>query len=324
MRKAKIVIFMMVCIVGICIPVMALADGSGRRGNINSRGKMDFADGTVVVDSADLVYLADSIDELEGMYKVSAIDALNGIGTYFRNDGSISNDSQANEVDTEEEKRKLSFGNIKTGILQSQSVLSLSQIQAVNREGEKLFYSSQDAADHRDLLQTTTRNTGLAVCYQPITAENLTAGTAAWVDGRLIKGNGGDNASSYAQGFVDGRANVMDNLKVTYTYHYHEGDDKKGGGCYVQVSKNKVCGTISHEREYYRGSSCGAWCNSFYINEYVCSGCGEITGWSCAGGGNSCGNVEGQIGGNHVITTKSWEPACGYSQGQVLTATIVY
>lgn len=324
MRKVKAVILIGACVLSICVSIMALADGSSRRGNINSKGKIDFGNGSVVLDSADLFYLADSIDELESTYKITTIDALNEIGTYFRGDGSVTNDVGINEIDTDEEKTAFSFGNIKSGILQSQSVASISQIQAVDRTGNTLFYVNQDAADNQNLLQTTTQDTGFAVCYKPISAENLTAGTAAWVDGHLIRGNGGDNASSYAQGFVDGQANVMDNLNVTYTYHYHEGDAENGGGCYEKVTSSETCGAITLKREYYRGNTCHALCNSYYAEEYECSGCGAVMGWRCAGGGNSCGSMGGQIGGNHMITANSWEPACGYAQGQILTATIVY
>lgn len=324
MKKGKLIILMLVCVLGICAPLVVSANGTARRDNIKSKGKIDFGKGTVVLDSADLFYLADQVDELENTYKITTVDALNGIGTYFRNDGGITNDAAANEVDTDEEKAALSFANIKDGILQSQSVVSLSQMQAVNREGNPLFYSDQDAAVNGNLLRTTTQNTGFAVYCRPIAAENLTAGTAAWVNGQLIVGNGGDNTSSYAQGFIDGQANVMENLNVTYTYHYHDESDASEGGCYGQVTTSRVCGTIYHKRGYYRGRSCGSWCVSFYEDEYACDGCGAVTGWRCGGGGNSCGGMGGQIGGDHVITYTSRQPVCGYSQGQILTATIVY
>lgn len=324
MRRVKTIIFVVVCMISICVPMMVLAEDSSRRGNIKSKGRIDFENGTVVLDSTDLLYLADQVDELERIYKITTIDALNGIGTYFRNDGTITNDAGVNEVDTDKEKAAVSFGNIKAGISQSQSVVSLLQIQAVDKGGNVLFYANQDAAANRNLLQTTTRDTGFPVYYQPVSAENLTAGTAAWVNGRLVVGNGGDNTSSYAQGFVDGQTNAMDNLSVTYTYHYHEGDPENGGGCYEQITDSRECGSIYMNREYYRGATCNEWCASFYEKEYVCSGCGAVTGGLCGGGGNSCGRITGQIGGTHVVTTTSWQPVCGYSQGQILTATIVY
>ena len=312
------------CVLAISTPLMVMANGSGRREYIKSKGKIDFNNGTVVVDSNDLLYLADQVDVLERTYKITAVDALNRIGTYFKNDGSVTADTETNEVDTEEEKKNLSLENIKEGILQSQSVYSLLQTQAVDKDGNALFYVNQEAADNGNLLQSTTQNTGLPIYYQSIKAENLTAGTAAWVNGKLVMGNGGDNASAYAQGFVDGQANAIGSMKVTYTYHYHSGDPVNGGGCYTQVTDQTVCGAVVFSREYYRGKSCDKWCNSYFEIEYVCSACGTVMGWKCAGGGNSCGKSGGQIGGNHMVTTTSWQPACGYSQGQILTATIVY
>lgn len=322
--KFRKLILGVICAVGVCAPVMVKADENGRRDYIKSKGKIDFENGGVVVDSADLLYLADQMDELESTYKIMVVDALNSIGTYFKNDGSSVNDMSINEVDTKEEKAKLSFGNIREGILQSQSVLSLKRTQAKDKDGNVLFYRNQEDANNHNLLRITTENTEFPVYYQPVTEENLTAGTTAWVDGRLIKGNGGDNASSYAQGFVDGQANAVENLNVTYTYHFHEGDDINGGGCYEMMTDDTECGAVVFSREYYRGGTCSKWCSSFYEKEYVCSGCGVVIGTLCGGGGNSCGKITGQIGGNHVVTTTSWQPVCGYIQGQILTATIVY
>ena len=324
MKKIGKIILGIVCVLGVCAPLAVMANGTDRKENIKSKGKIDFNSGAVVLDSEDLLYLAGQVDELESTYKITVVDALNKIGTYFKSDGSVATDVASNEVDTEEEKRNLSFGVIKEGIVQSQSVVSLSQMQAVDKDGTALFYRNQEASDNRDLLQATTENTGLPIFYQPITAENLTAGTAAWVNGKLIMGNGRDNASHYAQGFVDGQTNAVENLNVTYTYHYHEGDDVNGGGCYTKVTNNTVCGVIGFSRGYYRGKSCDKWCSSYYADEYACSACGAVTGWKCGGGGNSCGKTGGQIGGNHMVTTTSWQPVCGYSQGQILTATIVY
>lgn len=322
--EKRLVLAILCIMMVVCTPLFVLADNVSRRSNIQSKGKLDFEEGKVVLDSADLLYLADEIDTLEATYKITTIDALNGIGTYFRGDGTRTDDLVSNEVDTEEEKADLSFGNIKDGILLSQSVESLSSVQAVDKDGNGLFYLNEDASVNGSLLQTTTENTGYPLLYQAITADNLTAGTAAWVNGELIRGNGKDNESNYAQGFIDGQANVTENLDITYTYHYHEGDATNGGGCYGLVTSSKACGNIDLKREYYRGSTCHGGCISYYVEEYGCTTCGAKTGWRCGGGGNSCGNMGGQIGGTHVKTTTSWQPTCGYSQGQILTATIVY
>ena len=83
-----------------------MADGNVRRDNIKSKEKFDVENSTEVVDSTDLLYLAVQLNELESAYKITVIDALNRIGTYFRNDGSVSADVNLNEVDTKEGKRK--------------------------------------------------------------------------------------------------------------------------------------------------------------------------------------------------------------------------
>lgn len=312
------------CLLMISAPLVVYAENNMRKNKLLSKGKIEYEQGKVLIDSDDLRYLADEVDSLEGIYKTTTIDALNSIGTYFCNDGKITNEIENNEIDTEEEKVNLSFGNIKNGILLSQSVDSLMGTQALNKDGVGLYYLNEDAFNNKNMLKLTTEDTGYPLQYQPITADNLTAGTAAWVNGSLIKGNGKDNESSYAQGFIDGQANAIDNLDITYTYHYHEGDATNGGGCYSQVTTSRVCGTIVHLRGYYRGHSCHALCVSYYADDYGCNSCGAVTGWKCGGGGNSCGNMSGQIGGTHVVTSTSWQPTCGYSQGQILTATIVY
>lgn len=323
-KKLQFFILAVVCVLVVGTPLVVLADNVSRRSKIKSKGKIDFGEGKIVVDSADLIYLADEMDSLETTYKATTVDALNSIGTYFRSDGTITYEAGKNEADTEEEKAALSFANIKNGIVMSQSVASLSGIQAVDKSGNKLFYLNQSSATNKSLLQTTINNTGYPVVYQPITADNLTAGTAAWVNGKLIKGNGKDNESSYVQGFLDGQANAMGNLNISYTYHYHSGDATNGGGCYKQVTSSEVCGNIVWKRNYYKDFTCHYLCVSHYADDYGCDTCGATTGWRCAGGGNSCGNISGQIGGSHIVTKTSWQPACGYSQGQILTATIVY
>ncbi len=213
----------------ISMSLTAFAGTEGRRAQIQSVGNLDFNNKTIYLAAEDLYYLADEIDLLESTYKSGAVDALNGIGTYFKRDGTLVRDAGANEVQTQEDKRMLSFKSILEGIKTSQSVVSLSQTQAVNREGKHLFYENAAARDNRDLVSTATTDTGYPVYYSAASAENLSAGAAAWVDGTLVKGNGGDNAAHYARGvaFADGRSNPN---SVSYQEGYNAGaadaDDK--------------------------------------------------------------------------------------------------
>lgn len=55
----------------------------------------------------------------------------------------------------------------------------------------------------------------------PIIADNLTAGTAAWVNGTCIIGNGADNERAYKQGEEDGEGGDGEDMDIEYTYHTH-------------------------------------------------------------------------------------------------------
>lgn len=298
-KKLRFYFRIVLVILAISTPTVVLADNVSRRNKIQSRGKIDFEEGKVVVDSADLIYLADEIDVLENTYKTTIVDALNRIGTYFLKDGSLTNDSEKNEVVTEEEKMDLSFGNIKNGILLSQSVDSLSDTQAVDKDGNGLFYLDEEAATNGNLQRTTIENTGYPVFYQHITADNLTAGTAAWVDGTLVKGNGADNTVFYEQGYrigyADGMANAG-NASINYIRHYHDSTSS----CYVPP--------IIRGYDQYRGDD--------QVNtQYHVAACGAC--------GKPKFNLKGDWDwGTHICVPESYN--CGYSYGEIIGAEIIY
>ncbi len=202
--KAAVVIGVL-SILGAGMTVAAAA--TGRRANLKSTGNIDavIEEKKIYISSADLRYLADEIDTLEDTYKSNTVDALNSIGTYFKADGTVVYDAGANEVDTPDKKTLLSFKNLKDAISSSQSVSSLSKTQATDKNGNKLYYADKAASDSNNLMKTTTTNTGYPVYYRAATAEYLSAGMAAWVNGTLIKGNGAVNAAYYNQGVSDGK-----------------------------------------------------------------------------------------------------------------------
>ena len=82
-RRLVVHIFVLV----ICSQSIVFAENIERKNNMQSKGKIEYEQGKVRIDSADLRYLADEIDSLETVCKSTTIDALNAIGTYFRNDG---------------------------------------------------------------------------------------------------------------------------------------------------------------------------------------------------------------------------------------------
>ena len=177
--------------------------GIARKNRLNSKGIIDYENGTVVIDSSDFVYLADEIDMLESAYKVNTVSALHAIGTSFLSDGSISHET-GDEGISGEEAARLSFDTIISGILKSQSVEHLAE-QGITGAIE----------------------------------DNLSKGTAAWVNGELIIGNGTDNEVYYRQGFIDGQLSIYDKVSISYVDHaqsdscytYHEGH-KHNSSCY--------------------------------------------------------------------------------------------
>lgn len=276
LRKGKQAVLILAVLAGaLSIGITALAEGGGRSANLLSKGSINYENGKVFFSAKDLFYLAEEMDKLENLYKGESVDALAAIGTYFKNDGSVVHSEGLKEVDTETEKAALSFGSIKGGILNSQSVGSVSSLQATDQNGNPLYYENEAARDAADLSHTTTADTGYPVYYRAAQTGNLSAGTAAWVDGILLKGSGADNAASYAQGFIDGQQSVTGNLNISYTYHSHVGDNTAEGGCYgnktgttpvycdchfffyeVREDGGQYCGNCGHGPDAHDGNGC--------------------------------------------------------------------
>lgn len=145
-----------------------ISDGKmTRRNRLKSKGRIDYENGKVVICADDFVYLADEIDILEIIYKAIIVKGLNGIGTYFTKDGLVVHEQEDNCPD--DLALKLSLARLYDGILNSQSVEHL-----INQQ----IYAA--------------------------VSDNLSAGTAAWVNGELIIGNGADNNAYYEEGFAQG------------------------------------------------------------------------------------------------------------------------
>ena len=115
-------------VLGMVLGIDSQALAAARRENIKSKGSIDFKEGSVVLDSKDLLYLADEVDSLEANYKTGIVNSLNTIGTYFRQDGTIIYHQEDNQVKTEEEKIRLSYSGLLQAIKQSQSLSMLAGV----------------------------------------------------------------------------------------------------------------------------------------------------------------------------------------------------
>lgn len=204
-----------------------------RKDKLRSKGTIDYGDGTVVIHSADLTYLADEIDILESSYKTNTVTALHNIGTYFNGEGSITYARDGADSSVESALR-LPFSKLYEAIEKSQTVEHLAAQQAVNYAGMPLYYATEEDRNNQNICSVTTQENGFPLFIKAVSAANMTAGTAAWVDGEIVIGNGADNHDYYNQGYVDGYAAVVNAAQISYIYHQHMGSDSEGGGCYTE------------------------------------------------------------------------------------------
>lgn len=259
MRRMKdFGVFIAITLICVCIVGGSVSAKDGeynRRSRIASKGAVKYSNNTVVLNSSDLIYLADEIDQLEREYKSATMEALNRIGTFYVSaDGDISHDDHDNNVSSDA-AAELSFSDLYQGILESQSVEHLADVQAEDADGSPLYYADRNACESHDITSTTTDANDYPVLIQPAAAGNLTAGTAAWVDGELIIGSGTDNTAYYDNGRSIGR-----DWKATLRVRFDvvETEDEGGGTrawmeayLYVTCAGNK----LTQEIQFIDGSN---------------------------------------------------------------------
>lgn len=237
MRKIKdLGAFIVISLICVCIvggSVLAEDGAYNRRGRIESKGVINYADSTVVLDSSDLTYLADEIDELERSYKSSTMEALNRIHTFYVSaDGDISHEQEDNHVSSDM-AAELKFSDLYHGIVKSQSVDHLSDVQAEDADGNLLYYADQNAGENDDLITVTKDANDYPLYIHPAGAGNLTAGTAAWVEGELIIGTGADNTAYYDHGKNTGYSAGYDEGNKAQSIQIRGFTDQADNVCYI-------------------------------------------------------------------------------------------
>lgn len=181
MNKYKIIFVLSgIIICAGAVGISTKAQTEKRASNIKSKGIFDYDNGTVVMDASDLTYLADEIDLLEETYKKETVKALNNMNTYFMVDNSTTHNPNESSLDADSAKA-LSFQSIIDGIHASQSIPE-----------EKTYTGTLPGEE----TETTVK-------ISAASEENLSLGTAAWVDGELIVGTGEDNNTYYDQSKED-------------------------------------------------------------------------------------------------------------------------
>lgn len=208
MRNKKKLFILAICCGTVFIGSTVSAYENRRRDAIQSQGIIDYDNGKVFIDTADLILLAEQMDDLEISFKKELADGLAQIGTYIQEDGSIDHDNKWEDVDPQQ----ITYRALTTGILKSQSVAHLADRQGSDEKGS-IYY----VREPNNILEVTNDNTEMPVFISAATEDNLTSKTAAWVDGQCLVGTGADNFYFYQKGYIEGYAEKNGGT-VEYTY----------------------------------------------------------------------------------------------------------
>lgn len=260
---------------------------------------------TVIFDKSDLDYLDGRIDAIEADVstgKENLANALNPLGTNPSLSTPLSGTSTFNEL---------------------MEAINHSQAIPDKTIGESVSIATEDYELASKVTgQTINSDTKISAA----TADNLSLGTSAWVDGSLLIGTGADNKNYYNLGYTNGMAKV-DNASIIYTYHSHKGTVQGGGECYTPLYR-----VHTHSGSCYStvNSTCtcsayaGQWINDTIFRCRVCGHAGHGPGGTCGAATTStvlsCGKAEGTRYQSEGLET--YVLSCGKTESTIETATI--
>lgn len=258
-----------------------------RRNHIQSKGIIDYAGGTVVIDSSDFIYMANQIDELENTYKQIVLKYLNGINTYLTADGSVTHDADSSDTDYFPK-----FEDLINGISLSQEVETATTMDNLSKDkgawvnGTYLTGNGNDvniaySQGYIDGVNYTVENAKISYVYHEHTGEQSGEGTGCY------KG-----------------------------YHQHVTDlctmrEKCGGHCNVIGTRSGSLGCCNGEYIRYKCSICNA---EFEV---------YITSSPCHAGGNS--DHYNTVTLPYCGTINSYKLICNKTEGVTIdSATITF
>lgn len=195
-----------------CMVAAAAENTTAAQIDLRSRGAIQYQDGneTVVIDSTDLYKLAETMDQ----FKVSVAKQLGRQSTYLsKNPSGVSLKNTRGiyvthlEPTTAEaiDPATLSFDTLMEGMAASQTIPT--DPAAYDMAAGTLLYQGKDGKLQIGQPQDKDAK---KVDIHAATASELSAGAAAWVDGKLILGTGDVNKSYHegSSGTVSGSGNV--------------------------------------------------------------------------------------------------------------------
>lgn len=287
---------------GVCIAAKAEDNFEVTRNSLQSKGIIQYQEGTesVLIDSEDLYKLADRLD----MFKLRVTEQLGKVGTYFSRDSAgmpLNSGSgvyvvHQEPVFAEVDPVTLSFETIFEGIAASQTIPT-------------------DPAAYGAKAEIDEQGAAKEISIRAATVENLSEGTAAWENGNLLLGTGGDNKAHYQQGYLDGLQEATENTAIQYVYHSHSNDCYTGYHEHTESCSKKSChgafDCTSHGL-YYDGPI--AFCRYTCIN-------GHNTGPMRHGSGSSCGASVYTCGDS---PDNQQRLSCGKSESTIESAVITF
>ena len=182
------------------------------------------------------------------------------------------------------------------------------------------------------------------VTYMSVSADNITAGAAAWVDGKCIIGTGADNERAYQRGIEDGAAGKDTDVDIRSLCHVHRngaGEEvteetvyaaSDPGGCFVcNGHKHDAVDACPTESVRCTGRTGDIKHHPLCVDSG--SGYGTDIGHvHCGAACQTCGNWMSAAYSpcNNVVTsyicgepTNTWTIGCGMEKGQLESVTVV-
>jgi hypothetical protein len=250
---------------GPCTMAFATETVNATRNSLKSQGNIVYTDGENLVEiySNDLYIIADQLDS----YKTSIANQLEKMHTYFTYDTdrgvNTTTDSTVNvthalpaSTDTVD-PLAMDFDTLLEGLAASQSIPT--DVSEYGYPADTKLYKTGNGT------LTTDSTNATQIDITAATAENLSAGTAAWVNGNLILGTGTDNAAYYDSG---------KNECGSLTYKYN-------GQSTVTLSKGKyIFNVVGRANAMSDSSSLYIYASNHSItnssnNKMICRYCGD-------------------------------------------------
>lgn len=309
-------IISVIAIIALCIytGIVAVADNSmmATRNRLKSKGTIVYQKGneSVIIDSEDLYLLADQIDYL----KVALSEQLAEVNTYFTNADKgvpVISDEEIKVVHSQPasvniiDPLDMQFDVLLEGLAASQSIPN--NVTDYGYEADTGLYKTPDGK-----LTTDTTQAGIEqISISAATADNLSAGTAAWVNGELLLGTGVDNQSYYNNSNADIILNLIDIVYSGITKdEYYEVTDYIGNGLSSSAYRSDTNGTTYGKHIGGRSVIIPVWdlnstSNKKLLNKITIERSGKRhVGVDCTGGSDSSYRVYTEEG-NLILESKS-------------------